>query len=195
MASKYVRATLGSGKLMERNDEGGAMARLPVATVAVGIALLLTLAGVVVTIPVADAATPGDRSPALDRGQLGCDGVDALASVASHTTPDDSARAYRELSTCGVSGSRSVGSSRDERASEVDDRSERQLHRWHCPVCGATKTSFSTPGRDTVEEAANNLRSHLRTTDGEGHGPPGTVPSGFDAADLAEYVTVFELAD
>ena len=169
------------------------MDRRGAAAFAVGAVLVLSLAGMVVTLTAVGAATSADRSPDLDGFGLACEWDASAASFSSDSTSDDRDGAYRELTTCATTELRTGGNSRNERSSEADLQSERRLHRWRCPICGETKTSFSTPGRDTIEEASNNLRSHVRTSDGQGHGPPGTVPDVIAPGDLDEHVTEFEL--
>ena len=61
-------------------------------------------------------------------------------------------------------------------------------YRWTCPVCGETGSGLTPPERG-LAYSTNNLRSHVRTTDDEAHGPTTAYPESFEA-ELDEHVEV-----
>lgn len=57
-------------------------------------------------------------------------------------------------------------------------------YQWECPICGTSQASLSTADRGNIEDhVRNDLLSHVRSTDGGGHGPEGDLPPGFDPAE------------
>ena len=66
---------------------------------------------------------------------------------------------------------------------------ELRTYEWTCPVCAKRKTGLSATDRvDVDSQARNAVECHVRTTSGDGHGPAGRYPAGFDPADVGEYV-------
>lgn len=86
-------------------------------------------------------------------------------------------------------GSRSSGA--DPTAGEVHVPDDSVVYTWTCPICGATRTSFSRKGR-TLHQALNALRAHVATSAGNGHGERNAYPDGFDRESLVEQVTLDE---
>lgn len=62
-------------------------------------------------------------------------------------------------------------------------------YEWQCPLCGETGIGLSH-GRGTpvADEAENALVTHVRGTDGDGHGKADELPAGFDPEALADNV-------
>lgn len=63
----------------------------------------------------------------------------------------------------------------------------RQLipYRWRCPICSATKAGLSTMDTVDVEvQAKYALESHVRTSNGGGHGRHEQYPPDFDIDDV-----------
>lgn len=74
------------------------------------------------------------------------------------------------------------------------DDTSMEVCRWICPLCGEFGVSMAhTSGARS--EAANNLRTHIRTTKGKGHAPGGSYPDEIDPEDLDEYVEVVDVSD
>lgn len=64
-------------------------------------------------------------------------------------------------------------------------------HQWTCPICSETKMSLATMDTMDVEEQAKNaLISHVRTTDGGGHGRGGKYPPDFDPDALLGHIGI-----
>ena len=62
-------------------------------------------------------------------------------------------------------------------------------YRWTCPICSETTLGLPTmDGVGVEEQAANALTSHVRTSVGDGHGPEGGFPPGFDRDVAVEHV-------
>ena len=158
-------------------------------------ALLVVVAGMVVMIPAAGGLPFGvDRLGGVDGHQAG-ESVASFAPASGGTAIADQKGLHEELSTYAPTSTGPSVSRQVEGEHEDDPDSEQRLHRWRCPICDATKLSFGTPGVDPVADAANNLRSHIRNSDGGGHGPLGTVPGWITARDIVEDVSVLALAD
>ena len=62
-----------------------------------------------------------------------------------------------------------------------------QTYRWQCPICETTRLAVY----DVTDgfRAVNDLRTHIRSTDGCGHGPIHELPADFDPETLTKYVT------
>lgn len=62
-----------------------------------------------------------------------------------------------------------------------------QTYRWACPICGTSRLAVY----DAADgfRAVNALRTHIRSTDGSGHGPVHTVPAGIDRTTLVACVS------
>ena len=83
---------------------------------------------------------------------------------------------------------------RNPSATQTDDGRDQAIgtlevvgYRWTCPFCG---TSRSNPAGEEADEgnAVTALRSHVRASDGDGHGPSSAYPDGFDPATFDEHV-------
>lgn len=160
-------------------------------TAAVGLALLVLLAGLTVVSPEDTAAVSEFDLPSVvdDRRLVGDDGVP------SPSTLDTQYELYEALSTYVSTTSGQAVRSRADRASTEDRGSDQPIHRWRCPICDATKLSLGASAGDPGEAAANNLRSHLRNSGGQGHGPPGTLPAEITHEVIEDNVVVATLAD
>lgn len=66
--------------------------------------------------------------------------------------------------------------------------------RWTCPFCGESRTSL-VAGGGRREGAMNSLRTHIRATDGNGHGPKHQYPMDPDSLALAEHVRWFDVRE
>ncbi len=64
---------------------------------------------------------------------------------------------------------------------------ETRTYRWECPICGTTRVAVydATDGF----RARNALRTHIRATDGCGHGPVHELPADLDEETLADYIS------
>lgn len=63
------------------------------------------------------------------------------------------------------------------------------VYQWECPVCGIKRMCLSHEPRSIVlDHAENAIRTHVRFTDGGGHGDQGTVPSGLESMEVVDYV-------
>lgn len=60
-------------------------------------------------------------------------------------------------------------------------------YRWTCPICGSSRSRLITDGV-TDRHVTNDLTSHVRTSNGGGHGPNGSLPDGWSGEDLATHV-------
>jgi len=63
---------------------------------------------------------------------------------------------------------------------------ETRTYRWECPICGVSRLGVydATDGY----RALNALRTHIRSTDGCGHGPTHEFPAGLDPETLTDAV-------
>ncbi len=61
-----------------------------------------------------------------------------------------------------------------------------------CPICGESMTAL-TETTKPENVGVNQLRTHIRSTTGDGHGPHGTVPDDISLEALAKYVEVSEV--
>jgi hypothetical protein len=171
-------------------------------TFALAALLLVVLAGMVVMLPAAGAA-PADASRLVALDDPAGGSAASLAAPSGGAKVADQQGLYEELTTAVSTGSgQSVSRQVDDEAdlepdpgSDDSTDGEHRLHRWRCPICDATKLSFGSTPVDPSEAAANNLRSHIRNTDGEGHGPLGTVPEWITQRELEDDVAVLALAD
>lgn len=158
---------------------------------AVGVALLVVLAGMAVVSPRDTAAVSEvDPSSVVDDSQLARDG-----GVPSASTPDAQYELYEALSTYVSTNPGHAVRSRANRAAEADHGSDQPVHRWRCPICDATKLSLGSSAGDPGDAAANNLRSHLRNSGGHGHGPPGTLPAWITPEVIDDNVLVSAVTD
>lgn len=158
---------------------------------AVGLALLVLLAGLTVVSPEDTAAVSAvDLPSVVDDRQLA-----ANDGVPSPSTPDTQYELYEALSTYVSTTPGQAVRSRADRADEEDHGSDQRIHRWRCPICDATKLSLGASAGDPGEAAANNLRSHLRNSGGHGHGPPGTLPAEITPEVIEDHVVVATVAD
>lgn len=73
----------------------------------------------------------------------------------------------------------------------VDVPDDSVVYTWTCPICGASRTSF-TRGEPTLHPGLNALRAHVSTSDGHGHGERNAYPAGFDPDRLVEHVSLDE---
>ncbi|MFB6130460.1 MAG: hypothetical protein ABEJ28_06540 [Salinigranum sp.] len=64
--------------------------------------------------------------------------------------------------------------------------------RWECPICGSVTERLVRTDGPWRERAADRLRTHVRESDGHGHGRAGRLPVGFRDARPEEQVTVEE---
>jgi len=73
-----------------------------------------------------------------------------------------------------MNGSRSGGS--DEPTDDTaPSSSESRLYRWTCPYCDKFGIQRASPA-DIERYVVNAVRSHVRSTDGDGHGPRRDFP-------------------
>lgn len=120
----------------------------------------------------------GDR---LDRGEA--DGSNTDEPKREGVLQDALDRAMREKSHRTTTDGRRTG------RSSLDSAF---AYKWTCPLCGAAGTSLA----DTMEEekrlvynqAQSSLRSHIRTSMGDEHGPSSGYPDSFNPNTLAEHV-------
>lgn len=63
---------------------------------------------------------------------------------------------------------------------------ETRTYRWRCPICGIARLGVY----DTADgfRAVNALRTHIQSTDEDGHGPVHQLPADLDSETLSEYV-------
>lgn len=62
-------------------------------------------------------------------------------------------------------------------------------YEWECPICSQQKMSLTSQNRATLEgQAKNNLLSHIRVTDGGGHGKAGDLPPGFALDNALDWI-------
>lgn len=66
--------------------------------------------------------------------------------------------------------------------------------RYECPLCGKRGQTLSRTA-DPHGETVTELRSHVRMTDDEVHGPTNSLPDDGSLADPAAHVAVEEPAD
>lgn len=159
--------------------------------VAVGVALLVVLAGMVLVSPRDTAAVSEvDLPSSVDERQLASDG-----DTSSPWTSDAQYEFYEALSTYVSTNPSHAVRSRTNRAPEKDHESDQPIHRWRCPICDATKLSLGSSAGEPGDAAANNLRSHLRNSGGQGHGPPGTLPAWITPEVIDDNVLVSAVAD
>ena len=112
---------------------------------------------------------------------------DGSAEVDVDDSPAERFSRYEELTTIAPSV---VGAGSPSEEATEDPEPGFRLHSWRCPVCGETKRSLAIQRGDPLEAAANNLRSHLRNTDGAGHGRVGQLPSDLDDGTVERNVYV-----
>lgn len=62
-----------------------------------------------------------------------------------------------------------------------------------CPICGKSMTALSETNKPK-NVGINQLRTHIRSTTGEGHGPSGTIPAHVTEELLADHVELSEVA-
>lgn len=60
--------------------------------------------------------------------------------------------------------------------------------RWTCPFCGLSRVKPSMDG-SAEENALVALRTHVVSSEGDGHGAQYEYPPAFDPATLADHVT------
>lgn len=66
-------------------------------------------------------------------------------------------------------------------------RTETRTYRWCCPICESAQ--FAVYDTADTYRAVNALRTHIRSTDGDGHGPVHELPTDLDQERLDEYVS------
>lgn len=94
---------------------------------------------------------------------------------------------YQELTTYAPSVA-GAGSPSGEVSREHEP--DYRVHSWRCPVCGQTKRSLGAQSGNPREEAANNLRSHLRNSAADGHGRKGELPAAVSEGTIQRSVHV-----
>ena len=66
-------------------------------------------------------------------------------------------------------------------------REETPSVRWVCPVCEESRTKVVGPGKNRLH-VVNDLKSHIRTVGGGGHGPTGAYPDEVDVGSLQTHL-------
>jgi hypothetical protein len=68
---------------------------------------------------------------------------------------------------------------------------DESTYRWICPICRAT--NIGVAGRKNAPQSAvDALRSHIRTSDGDGHGRKYELPGDIERESLFAYVEIFD---
>lgn len=63
------------------------------------------------------------------------------------------------------------------------------VYKWNCPICSRTRTGLTCSNRAAIEaQAENDIRNHVRNTNGGGHARQGELPRGFYLDPANEYV-------
>ena len=63
------------------------------------------------------------------------------------------------------------------------------VYEWNCPICSRTRTGLTCSNGAAIEaQAENDVRNHVRNTDGDGHARQGELPRGFYLGPADEYV-------
>lgn len=70
-----------------------------------------------------------------------------------------------------------------------DDDASTTFYDWTCPICGDSNRSISE-GHQTKAMGLNSLKSHIRATEGEGHGDARSIPDGLDSTALGEHLEI-----
>ena len=65
--------------------------------------------------------------------------------------------------------------------------SQTRTFRWCCPICDTAR--FAVYETTDTYRAVNALRTHIRSTDGHGHGPIHELPASLDSETLAQYIS------
>jgi len=63
---------------------------------------------------------------------------------------------------------------------------ETRTYQWRCPICGTTR--FGVYATSDGFRALNALRTHIRSTDGCGHGPIHELPDDLDCEELTDSI-------
>ena len=64
-------------------------------------------------------------------------------------------------------------------------------YRWTCPICGSSNVGYPG-GRDPNFSALAALQSHIRTVDGDGHGPQYELPDQWSRDELDTHVDLLD---
>ena len=72
---------------------------------------------------------------------------------------------------------------------EEDTPVDGVVYRWECPLCAASNVGF-VGHTDPHCSAIGALRSHIRVTGGDGHGPKNGVPPCVTTETLREHVAI-----
>lgn len=67
------------------------------------------------------------------------------------------------------------------------DESGPEIYRWTCPVCGKTSIRALDASHPRTRAVAT-LKSHVLSSDGDGHGPMHELPGTDDVDALADHV-------